>query len=352
MKKALGLVLCFWLMRTVSAQDFNKIEYLCCDWGPAMTLPTKTNEEAQFNDAEDEVYYLKQVTSLTRKTPLFGGRAQNISHGTSIYLCKMKADGSGKTEIKELWKHPAYPIDTQDQNTWMEVNRKARKIAFSISYGGGAIAGLWSVSLDGSEPKQLIKPASDGPLQTINSPSWTPDGEWLYFEEMLHKHPDRISILRCDAFGANITRILEATVKIQYKEPRVSPDGKLLAFSRYPNGYPGGSFIWTSNLVGTDAKPLGGKDSPQNFGSYPAWSPDGRKIFFVGMSCCIADASSGKELAQNVGHSGWPHWGRLGLIGFTVGGIRFTDIELKESKSLTGSGLANKHEQNTGNAKW
>jgi len=79
------------------AREITAVEYLCCDWGPAMILPTKTNEVAQFNDAEDEIYFLKQVASSSRES-------------AKIYLCKMKADGKGKTEIKELWHKPNYSM--------------------------------------------------------------------------------------------------------------------------------------------------------------------------------------------------------------------------------------------------
>jgi hypothetical protein len=347
------------LCRNTSAQDFNTIEYLCCDWGPAMILPATTNGAAQFSYADDEVYFLKQVRSFATKKRMtkdtFGSRDnEDVGKGLSIYLCKMKSDGSAKMEIKELWRNPAYSIDTQDQNTWMDVNRKTRKIAFSISYGGGDITGLWSISLDGSELKQLIKPATiNEHRQPLNSPSWTPNGEWIFFDETLHKHPDRISILKYNIAGATITRVLEGTEKVQYKEPRVSPDGKRLAFSRYPNGYPGGRFIWTSTLDGEGATPIGGGDSLRNWGSYPAWSPDGKQLLFTGSSCRpVVDVTTGLtmrdcdlDLPRN-STWGWPHWGRQGVIGFAIRGIIFTDIEGNVNKiigkPIRRDGLANR----------
>ena len=74
-------------------------------------------------------------------------------------------------------------------------------------------------------------------------------------------------------------------------------------------------------------------------GSFPAWSPDGKRIFYMGHVCQIVDALTGREVSDNIGLCGWPHWGRLGLIGFNVGGILFTDVELKKDKWLGASGL-------------
>ena len=346
MKRALLLFLLFGLMRLVPAQDFNHVEYLCCDWGPAMTLPTQTNEAAKFDDAEDKVYFLKQIGSFTRNRRLIKGLissrdCEDTGHGISIWLCIMNADGSGKTEIRELWKNPNYPIDTQSQSTWMDVNRKNHKIALSITSGGSDVTGLWTLNLDGSELQHIITPTFAGRyLPEINHVSWTPDGEWIYFEEWLAgSHPQRYNIMKCDKSGGTRTTIFEATEKVQYKEPSVSPNGKRLAFSRYPNGYPGGRYLWTSTVEGKDAAPIGGKDSPQNWGSYPVWSPGGNRILLGGAG--LIDVESGKVInwrspkCDGVECSyGWAHWCRNGLVGYNLSGLHFSDNDIKISIEL------------------
>ena len=359
MKKYLLMGLLIWSAGQSPAQDLNNIAYLCCDWGPAMTLPVKAGDQPKFSDTEDEVYFLKQVGTISRKKSLLkslmGSRnVENIGKGISIWLCKMKADGSGKTEIKELWRNPQYPIDTQGQSTWLDVNRRSRRLALSITFAGSDLTGLWTMNLDGSGFKRIITPTRNSNyLQAINHASWTLAGDGIYFEEELRgMNPNRFNIAKCDASGTAMTRIFEADGKIQYREPRVSPDGKQIAFVRYPNGYPGGSFVWSANLDGTAAAPVGGKETRQNCGTYPAWSPDGDKLFYIGISCCILDTATGNKLAQQVGHSGWPHWGRLGLIGYNLGGIIFTDSERKESKRLATSGTANSSENKSDSGRW
>ena len=364
--KMLGLMgLVVALAGTASAglfgTDYNNIEYLCCDWGPAMTLPTKTNEVAQFSDTEEEIYFLKQVTSFTRKKRLtkdiFNGRDyEDIGKGLSIYLCKMKADGSGKTEIKELWKNPAYPVDTQTQSTWMSVNVKTRTIALSIAYAGSDLMGLWTMKLDGSELREIITPKLiEGHTQSIDSPSWTPDGQWIVFGEAL-RGGKRSRIARCGRQGQNLAYLAEGSGNCQ---PRVSPDGRQIAYIHWVGS---ASRLYLMNFDGMGQHPLPNPSDKRwgtHGGLYPAWSPDGKNIYYGGISGHIIDVSTGKILLsrspQLVGQHytcGWPQWGRLGFVSHKVGAILVVDTELREAKQLGLSTLIQCQDGNSANCRW
>jgi len=336
MKVALILTLGSLLALAAGGQDFNNIEYLCCDWGPAMTLPAKTNEVAQFNDAEDEVYFIKQIAAFTHKKSMLGGRTEDIGKGLSIWLCKMKADGSAKTEIKELWKNPAYPIDTQAQSTWMSVNTRTHTIALSIYFAGSDLTGLWTVKLDGSELQRIITPREiEGGLQAIDRPSWTPDGQWIVFGESL-RGKTRGRIVKCDRKGEHCVYLSEGPTD---EQPCLSPDGNKIVYVVISSTKGG---LWIMNADGVDAHLLHNPNDKQRHhhgGIYPTWSSDGKRIRAIGVG--VIDVESGMVLnwrcpkRDGVEHSpGWAHWGRTGIIGNTVSGILFTDNEIMTQVAL------------------
>jgi WD40-like Beta Propeller Repeat len=340
------------LTTSAFAQEFKNVAYLCADWGPAMTLSTKPSDKPQFDDTQEEVYFLKQVNSFTRKKllladPFSGNKTEDIGHGISIYLCKMKANGGQKTEIKVLWKNPNYPIDTQGASTWMDVNEKTHKIVVSVLFGGSDLTGLWTMNMDGSDLKQIVKPEWGERLTGVDHPSWTPDGRQIVFEERLRGvHPNRFNIAICDADGGRFKRLLESTDKIEYRQPSVSPDGKIFAFSRSPNGYPGGRYIWLANIDGSEPHPLvEAKRVTDGWGDYPAWSPDGKHLYALGAG--ILDVETGRVLNDHrpkLNGKPWAaeyvHWGTAGLLGSATSfRITLTDSNLVQVQLLCASGL-------------
>ena len=313
-----------------SAQQFANVEYLCCDWGPAMELSSKTNNPPQFRNTAEKVYFLKQV-SLFTKGPLV-----KQGHGISIYLCKMDPDGGEKTESRELWHNVTYPIDTVTQSTWMSTNKKTKKIALSVLFAGSDLTGLWTIKLDGSELKRIITPSHiDGHLQAINCPSWTADGQSIVFAESL-RGAGRGKIAKCDQTGSNVVYLTNGPGDC---EPCLSPDDTTIAYGHVGDAITGGLYLM--NFDGSNPHRLPNPDDKRtshHSGIFPAWYPDGKRILLNGK---IIDVNSGKVLGSGMPkrdgktHSyGWAQWGKAGLVGFTVAGILFTDSELQTSKLL------------------
>jgi hypothetical protein len=327
-----GLLLGF--SAIASAADLAKIEYLCCAWGPAMTLPSKAGEKAQFDDSQEEVYFLKQVTG----------------HGVGIYLCKMKADGNEKTEIKELWQDPNYPIDTQDCTTWMDVCVRTHQVAVTVSFAGSDIMGLWTMNLDGSNLRRIISPVLTAKgLQSVGGVSWTPDGQRIVYGEAIRGAGRNGRIAKCDKNGESRVYLTDGPVD---NSPRVSPDGKEVAFVHWiTKGNVHDSWLWLVDVNGSNSHPLPNPDAkpnwsaPAHWGLFPAWSPDGKEIFIMGVDSELIDVGTGRMVldrrpalqGKRDGTCGWPHWGKQGFVGFSVGGILFTDSELREAKWIGSS---------------
>jgi len=318
------------------------VEYLCCDWGPAMTLPAEPGEKPCYSETEDEVYFLKQIHVFTPPAKNVPGKRT-----TSLYLCKMKADGTAKMEIRELRHDVKYPIDTQGLSTWMDVNEKTKRIAVSIGFAGSDLVGLWVMNMDGTGLTRIVTESTEeSQLRAINTCSWTPDGKWIVFEEELRgtKPHNFHNIVRCDATGGQFRRLLLGGEGGYYLQPSVSPDGKMIAFvkmiavEKTSEGYRGERWIWLMNVDGTEARPLGGKQSHNTWGNHPAWSPDGSKIIYTGGGRMMADVASGRVLQavalKGEGTWGWPHWGRNGIVGYAVRGILSTDSDFQESKLI------------------
>lgn len=312
--------------------DYNNIQYLCCDWGPAMTSPGQTGTATQGNNTEDEIYFLKQIGLFSRKNNPSDGRAQDTSKGLSIWLCTMRADGSGKTEIKELWKNPDYPIHGI---TRMNLNRKTRTIVFSITSSGSDLTGMWTVNLDGSELKHLIVPgAVAGHPQHIYDPSWTPDGEHIFYcEETDNKH-----LMRCTRNGGSSMRFKGDGSNSQ---PDVSPDGTQVLYTVRNPKMP---VVWLMDADGSRARPFPNPLSPahRHLGDSPVWSSDGKYIL---VSCMeVIDAATGTHIPFGPPRKGEArfagggiNWGKAGVIGHNPKGIFFVDMGVRVPKYLSAS---------------
>ena len=148
-----------------------------------------------------------------------------------------------------------------------------RSIAFSSSRDNST--GIFVMDRRGESVRRLTNGGSD--------PSWTPDGREVVYSAESGRDPDNRQA-PSELWAVNVEsgqrrRIAEADAV----QPRVSPDGRLVAFWGLPVDVAGQGFaganreIWVQPLAGGERVAIAaGESTDWN----PAWAPDGRTLYF------------------------------------------------------------------------
>jgi Tol biopolymer transport system component len=137
---------------------------------------------------------------------------------------------------------------------------------------------IYVMNADGTERRDITNdPANDW------GPDWSPDGRTIVFNSTRPDSTMSGYVVRPD--GSKLRRI-PTDMWVEY--PAWSPDGTRIAFMGGPNG-PAEYDIWVMNADGSNPVQL--TDSPGPDG-WPAWSPDGSRIAFASVrdDCAYSDA--------------------------------------------------------------
>ncbi|MCI0707853.1 MAG: DPP IV N-terminal domain-containing protein, partial [Ignavibacteriae bacterium] len=128
-----------------------------------------------------------------------------------------------------------------------------------VQYFQGDSAGFWLINPDGANMRRIFP----YPLQT---PSWSPDGEWIAFvlDAQIFK-------MRFTGTTFDTTTMVQLTFEGRNFFPAWSPDGQWIAYSNS-----------IGDTVGVWISPTNGSNSRTYFayGSQPDWFPDGQSIVY------------------------------------------------------------------------
>ena len=221
--------------------------------------------------------------------------ATTANGGLCPRLYVMRADG---THVRQL---------THGRNCYLNPTwaPDGKRVAFDV-WGGTAIAGIWTMNVDGNGLRLLTTKG--------DSPAWSPDGGTIAFRS---KFPEAIWLM--DADGSNLRQLTTPTDRPRAQDdshiqPAWSFNGTWIAFSRqHPV-----SREWQRDIfiVRSDGSGLRQLTSHARQNTMPAWSPDGARIAFVSdrahrglgdIYVIKADGTGQKRLTRNIDNQ-WPDW--------------------------------------------
>ena len=137
---------------------------------------------------------------------------------------------------------------------------------------------IFILSIDGGTPRQL----SHGPFNHGGRLSWAPDGSYLLFAANRHDDweldPRNSEVYKIDVMTGAMTALTDR--QGPDNSPRISPDGKLIAYMGCDDRYQGyqRNYLYIMNADGSDSRVLseGFDRAIQNI----QWSDGGKKIYF------------------------------------------------------------------------
>ena len=161
-----------------------------------------------------------------------------------------------------------------------------RQIAFTSDRGGGD--NLWIMDADGSHPVQI----SNESFRLLNQPEWTPDGQFIvgrkHFTSARSLGAGELWMYHRSGGGAGVQMTERRTPQKDTGEPAFSPDGRYLYFS--DDATPGNTFEYSKDVndqiyIIRRLDRETGEIDPYVTGPggsiRPTPSPDGRSLAFI-----------------------------------------------------------------------
>jgi Tol biopolymer transport system component/DNA-binding winged helix-turn-helix (wHTH) protein len=146
------------------------------------------------------------------------------------------------------------------RNTYPVFSPDGRRVAFQLKRPD-ADTEVWTIAASGGEPSPMLPENPRGFF-----PNWVPGGERVLAVERTERG-DQFAYLNLRSGRRDIVRALD-----REKHPRLSPDGRFIAFHAPINGT---LQVFVAPVHGGTSRQL--TFSPTDT-AYPSWSPDGRRL--------------------------------------------------------------------------
>lgn len=224
---------------------------------------------------------------------------------------------SQKTSGKNINYAPAY-------------NEKLDKIAFRCQNEGNTTSDIFLMPATNGKALRQITESTNA---FENNPSFSQDGKFLVYDKQsytfytntftyaFHNLNKNILIENSEIWLRNLETGENILLGNGY-QPRISPDGKTIAYVKYSADAK--SFgIWTMDMEGGNQIQI--TDTKKGYASNPCWSPDGSKIAFQAYKkdkkdydiyTIGIDGGNLTQLTINKSYDGEPYWTTDGYIYF------------------------------------
>jgi Tol biopolymer transport system component len=184
--------------------------------------------------------------------------------GFNIDIYVMNADGSGVKRITKEPTHDRMPSWSPDGTRIAFLRGRWKPFAEENT------GGIYTIRADGTDLRQL----TDNPADEY--PAWSPAGKTIAFNRLSTTSG---GIYTVNAEGGRLRQLTDPPEGFWDSQPSWSPDGTKIAFTRGSGGRPGRPDVFAMNADGTHLRKLTGKTEGAHS---PDFSPDGKKIVFIG----------------------------------------------------------------------
>ena len=182
-----------------------------------------------------------------------------------------------------------------------------KHIAFVLIRNG--LEQIYLMNTDGTG----LEPLTPAEVKTIH-PNWNPDSKSIAYctdDDLKPPKKNPAEIYSIEIVSRKITKLIDGGVNTY---PAWSPDGKRIAFRRMLGE--SNSEVFLANADGSDARNL---TNDPAFDGWPTWSPDGTKIAFASnrrgsyeIYIMNPDGSKVRKVANNEGRATAPQWTKDG----------------------------------------